>query len=138
MTCSTVRRIECLAIALQSGLRGDGTTVAPLFDSVSTFDFGSVMPELNLDGVLTARGVAIDLPAGGVTEVGAAVTIYPGLRAVLEADPDFLEDLSPFALDDLAFDFYVAAAATPLTSVQYIDYQTNEARQVARRDSGGR
>ena len=55
------------------------------------------------------------------------MTIYPGLRTLLEADPDFLKNLGPFELDDLAFDFYVAAASTPLTSAQYIDFQTTEA-----------
>ncbi|MEL6111008.1 MAG: hypothetical protein AAFU85_33795, partial [Planctomycetota bacterium] len=115
------------AIAFQSGLRGDAGTVAPLFDSISTFDFSSITPELNLDGVLTARGVAIDLPNQGVTELGSAVTIYPGLREKLETDPTFLEELSPFELDDLAFDFYVAAAATPMTTAEYLEYQRGEA-----------
>ena len=118
------------AIEFASGLRGDGATIAPLFDSVSTFDFSSVVPELNLDGVLTARGVAIDLPAGKTTEIGSAVTIYPELRTLLETNPDFLKDLGPFALDDLAFDFYVVAAATPLTSAQYVEYQTDEAARL--------
>ena len=118
------------AIEFASGLRGDVGTVAPLFDSVSTFDFGSVVPELNLNGALTARGVAIDLPADGVTEVGAAVTIYPGLREILEMDPNFLRELDPFILDDMAFDFYVVAAATPLSTPQYVEYQTAEANRL--------
>ena len=111
-------------------MRGDLRTVAPLFDSVSTFDFSGVAPELNLDGVLTARGVITDLPASGVSEVGVAVSIYPGLRELLETDPDFLENLSSFELDDLAFDFYVAASATPMTSAQYVDYQSSEAARL--------
>ncbi|PNY36139.1 hypothetical protein C2E31_14500 [Rhodopirellula baltica] len=82
---------------------------------------------MNLDGKLTVRGVAIDLPNQGVTEIGSAVTIYPGLREKLESDPDFLRNLSPFELDDLAFDFYVAAAATPMSSAEYIEYQRTEA-----------
>ncbi len=118
------------AIAFASGLRGDAQTVAPLFDSVSTFDFSGVVPELNLSGVLTARGVAIDLPNQGVTEVGSAVTIYPGLREKLESDPDFLKKLGAFDLDDLGFDFYVAAAATPMTTAEYIDYQRDEAENL--------
>ncbi|WP_372898597.1 CARDB domain-containing protein, partial [Stieleria sp.] len=118
------------AIEFASGLRGDALTVAPLFDSISTFDFSSVVPELNLSGVLTARGVAIDLPNQGVTEVGSAVTIYPGLREILETDPDFLKELSPFELDDLGFDFYVAAAATPMTADEYLDYQRDEAAKL--------
>ena len=118
------------AIEFASGLRGDANTIAPLFDSVSTFDFSSIVPELNLSGVLTARGVAIDLPNQGVTEVGSAVTIYPGIREKLESDPDFLKNLSPFELDDLGFDFYVAAASTPMTTAEYLAFQRDEAESL--------
>ena len=118
------------AITMQTGVRGDGATIAPLFSSVSTFDFSSVAPELNLSGALTGRAVAIDLPAKSTTELGMAVTIYPGLREVLEEDPDFLKSLSPDQLEALSFDFYVVAAATPMTSAQYVDYQRNEAEKL--------
>ncbi len=80
---------------MQTGIRGDARTIAPLFDSVTTFDFASVAPELNLEGALTGRAVAIDLPAFTTTELGMAVTVYPELRELLEEDPDFLKNLSP-------------------------------------------
>ncbi|MCA9191785.1 MAG: hypothetical protein KDB03_08485 [Planctomycetales bacterium] len=115
------------AITMQTGIRGDAGTVAPLFDSISTFDFSSVTPELNLSGVLTGRAVAIDLPAFSTTELSMAVTVYPGLRELLEQNPDYLSTLRPDELDELSFDFYVVASATPMTSQQYIDYQTAEA-----------
>ncbi len=58
------------AIVMQTGIRGDGPTIAPLFDSISTFDFATVAPELNLSGALTGRAVAIDLPTATTTELG--------------------------------------------------------------------
>ncbi len=74
--------------------------------------------------------MAIDLPASGVTEIGSLVTIYPGLRLELEENPNFLQELSPSQIEDLAFDFYVTASATPLTSAQYLDYQRGEAARL--------
>ncbi|MEM9826972.1 MAG: CARDB domain-containing protein, partial [Planctomycetota bacterium] len=122
--------IDGPAIQFETGLRDDLHVIAPLFDSISTFDFGEIEPELNLDGVLTGRAIAIDLPASGVTEIGSLITIYPGLAEKLEEDPDFLNNLLPGQLEDLAFDFYVAAAATPMTSAEYIDYQLGEAERL--------
>ncbi len=101
-----------------------------MFDSISTFDSSEIAGELNLDGVLTARSVAIDLPASGVTEIGSLVTIYPGLREELEENPNFLAELTPEEIEALAFDFYVTASATPLTSAQYVDYQRGEAARL--------
>ncbi len=59
-----------------------------------------------------------------------SVTIYPGLREILEEDPDFLKNLSPEELAALSFDFYVVAAATPMSVAQYVDYQLAESRRL--------
>ncbi|MEZ6135593.1 MAG: CARDB domain-containing protein [Pirellulaceae bacterium] len=115
------------AITMQTGIRGDAGTIAPLFDSVSTFDFADVAPELNFRGALTGRSIAIDLPALSTTELSMAVTVYPELRELLEQQPDFISTLRPDELEALSFDFYVVAAATPLSTAQYIDYQLAEA-----------
>ncbi len=115
------------AITMQTGIRGDAGTIAPLFDSISTFDFADVAPELNFRGALTGRSIAIDLPALSTTELSMAVTVYPELREILERQPDFLSTLRPDELAALSFDFYVVASATPLSTAQYIDYQLAEA-----------
>lgn len=48
----------------------------------------------------------------------------PSLAAVLREDPAFLDSLSIFDLDDLAFTFYIQASATP---DEYIAYQSDKA-----------
>ena len=53
--------------------------------------------------------------------------VYPELKRLLKENPQFLEQLSDLELDGLKFDFYIFAAATPMTAADYVSYQTARA-----------
>ncbi|MEM9158679.1 MAG: putative Ig domain-containing protein [Verrucomicrobiota bacterium] len=91
----------------------------------TTFD-----PVLNLDGRLTAEGFVYDLHNQGFSAVSFLVEIYPELDAILEEDPDFFDSLLDQDIEDLAFEFYIFATATPLSSQEYIDLQTARAEEI--------
>ncbi|MEO1619118.1 MAG: CARDB domain-containing protein, partial [Planctomycetota bacterium] len=82
-----------------------------------------------VDGVYTTDAFLIDLPAAAIASSSFSVDIYPELPRLLEEDPDFLRSLGPGFLDALSFDFYVHASVTPLSAEDYIERQTDVARE---------
>ncbi|MCL4179872.1 MAG: tandem-95 repeat protein, partial [Verrucomicrobia bacterium] len=92
--------------------------------------WSAVDPVLNLGGDLIASGFAFDLVNQGFGALTFIVEPYPGLKELLREDPDFLKELQGFELSDLAFEFYIQAAATPMTAQEYVDYQRANARAV--------
>ena len=51
------------------------------------------------------------------------VETYPGLKKLLEEDPDFLQSLMDFELLDLAFQFHILATATAMSADEFVGYQ---------------
>ena len=98
--------------------------------SFADFDFSLHDPLLNRDGVYTSTGLILDLPTERVASTSIIVDAYPGVRELLEEDPNFLRNLDPTIKQLLAFDFYVAAAATPLTAAEYKQVKRDEAEQL--------
>ena len=82
---------------------------------------------LNLNGELTASGFAFDFNAKGYGSLSFGVQVYPGLQAVLAKDPTFLADMDENTLASLVFNFHIFAAVTPMTSAEYVAYQTQRA-----------
>ncbi|NEQ69481.1 MAG: APHP domain-containing protein, partial [Symploca sp. SIO2D2] len=93
-------------------------------------EWSSFDPVLNLDGRLTAEGFVYDLHNQGFSAVSFLVEIYPELDAILEEDPQFFDSLLDQEIEDLAFEFYIYAAATPLSSAEYVDLQTERAEEI--------
>ncbi|MEM4407020.1 MAG: hypothetical protein QXS68_08245, partial [Candidatus Methanomethylicaceae archaeon] len=90
-------------------------------------------PVLNINGDLIASGFNFDLATQGTAGLSFGVEIYPELKRLLAEDPDFLKGLFDFELEQLAFDFYIQAAITPMTSEEYIDYQLSQASNLRER-----
>ncbi len=92
---------------------------------------GVVSPELdpviNHDGILIAEGFAFDLHNQGFSAVSFFAEVYPELNAIIRENPKFLKELAEFEAEDLAFDFYIFATVTPMTSGEYVAYQTSQA-----------
>ena len=52
------------------------------------------------------------------------------MAAILKTNPDFLTNLSDDEIQQLAFNFYVEAAATPMTAAEYLAYQKTVAETI--------
>ncbi|MGE4182659.1 MAG: putative Ig domain-containing protein, partial [Limisphaerales bacterium] len=87
-------------------------------------------PVLNLDGVLTASGFAIDFRAHGFDARTFALEIYPGIQELLAENPNFLRELSDDALKELEFEFYIFAAITPLSTEDFLTFQRGRAEEL--------
>ncbi|TVR47529.1 MAG: tandem-95 repeat protein, partial [Puniceicoccaceae bacterium] len=106
--------------------------------AVSGVPWTALDPILNLDGLLTARGFAVDFRTGSLDARSFGLEIYPGLKELLAENPDFLRNLSDEELLQLEFDFFIYAAATPFTVEEYLDYQrarADELRQLILTDA---
>ena len=112
-------------LLFQSNLAG-----APNVDGVPWADLNST---LNLNGVLTASGFAHDFTAKSFGSLTFNVEIYPELKRLLKENPQFLQQLSDYDLASLQFDYYIFAAATPMTSAEYVAYQTTRAADLRAR-----
>jgi subtilase family serine protease len=106
-------------LLLQTNLQGS--------PNVAGVSWANLDPILNLGGVLTASGFAIDFRAESFDARTFALEIYPGLKALLAEDPNFLRKLSDLELEELQFEFYIFAAATPLTTEEFITFQRSRA-----------
>jgi len=84
-------------------------------------------PIVNLGGHLMAPGFTFDFVNRGYAALTFTADTYPALREILAEDPDFLKNLFDFELEALAFDFYIQAAATPMTTAEYLKYQRGQA-----------
>ncbi len=82
---------------------------------------------LNLNGRFISSGFAADLVTGGVGGLTFTVRAYAGIDEVLRQDPRFFESLLPGQLESLSFNMWIMAAATPMTTAEYIAYQTGQA-----------
>ena len=87
-------------------------------------------PVLNLDGELLARGFSYDLVTRGTAALAFTVETYPGLKKLLEEDPDFLQSLMEFELLDLAFQFHILATATAMSADEFVGYQRQRAEEM--------
>jgi len=85
---------------------------------------------VNIGGDFIASGFTYDFVNTGYAAVSFSVETYPGLKDLLEENPNWLNELMPWELEDLAFDFYIQAAATPMTVAEYIRYQRDTAEQL--------
>ncbi|HUB24490.1 MAG TPA: CARDB domain-containing protein, partial [Tepidisphaeraceae bacterium] len=99
----------------------------PNLDGVPWPDLSSIV---DLNGQFEAQGFAYAFAETVATNETFTLTAYPGLAQVLQQDPNFLQDLTPDEEAELGFSFYIEAAATPMTSAEYITYQTNEANTI--------
>src|SRR5262249_12544688 len=81
----------------------------------------------NLNGELTASGFAYDFNAKGFGSLSFGVQVYPGLKALLAVNPNFLRDLDDLTLASLGFNFHIFAAVTPVTSAEDVTFQTQRA-----------
>ncbi len=95
--------------------------------NVAGVPWADLNPVLNLNGELTASGFAFDFTAKGFGSLSFGVQVYPGLKALLAADPTFLSGLDESTLASLAFNFNIFAAVTPMTSAEYVTFQTQRA-----------
>ena len=90
--------------------------------------WAEVNPVVNLNGQLMTPGFTYDFVNRGYAALTFTVDVYPELRKLLEQNPKWLEEnLSELDQQELAFDFNVVAAATPMTAQDYIDYQLAQA-----------
>ncbi len=96
----------------------------------SNLDLSQYDALMNLGGVYTTGGVLLDLPTHKFESSSIFVQTYPELVRLLEEDPLFLKRLDPAQIDLLSFEFYVAAAATPLTAAEYLDRKRQEAAKI--------
>ena len=76
---------------------------------------------------MTASGFAYDFNTKGFGSLSFGVQVYPGLQQLLKTNPNFLRDLDDLTLASLKFDFHIFAAITPMTSAEYVTYQTQRA-----------
>ena len=71
-----------------------------------------------------APGFTFDLINRGFAGLTFTADVFPQLREILATNPEFLEEtLTSEELGNLTFDFYIQAAATPMTTAEYIAYQ---------------
>jgi len=110
------------ALVVTSNLRGE-----PDVDGVP---FGDLESQVMVNHLNLARGFQFDLVNDGFSALTFIADTYPGLEAALEAKPDLFEGLDVFDLVDLSFEFFIFAAATPLTTEEYITLQRNTADQL--------
>ncbi|MBL9127419.1 MAG: hypothetical protein JNL97_07225, partial [Verrucomicrobiales bacterium] len=106
-------------LLMQTNLQG-----AP---NVAGVPWADLDPILNLGGVLTASGFAVDFRTQGFDARTFALEIYPGLAELLKVQPNFLRQLDEVALKSLEFEFYIFAASTPLTTEEFIAFQRTRA-----------
>jgi hypothetical protein len=99
--------------------------------NVAGVPWAGIDPVVNNTGDVMALGFTEDFVARSTAALSFTADAYPGLRENLLKDPNFLEKLGdPFALLDMAFDFYIQAAATPMTSAEYLQFQTDTAERL--------
>ncbi len=110
------------ALKVFSGING--------LPSRSNLDLSQYDALMNLGGVYTTGGMLLDLPTHKFESSSIFVQTYPELVRLLEEDPLFLKRLDPAQIDLLSFEFYVAAAATPLTATEYLDRKRQEAAKI--------
>ena len=85
---------------------------------------------LNRDGRLTATGIGQDLVDRGFGGLSFGLEVFPGFSEFLRLHPTFIQRLlddPSFDPDSLKLQFYIYAAATPMTAVEYLDNQKTEA-----------
>ncbi|RLB90874.1 MAG: hypothetical protein DRH50_11770, partial [Deltaproteobacteria bacterium] len=93
---------------------------------------------LNLDGTLMAPGFTFDFINRGYMGLTFTADVYPEMRDILAKDPNALKDLHDPDVDPqwpyeaFAYKFAIAAAATPMTSEEYVSYQLGLAEQYRR------
>ena len=79
------------------------------------------------DGEQRAPGFAIDLADGSSAQMTFNAQTYPGLLALLAANPNLLDDNGEENIN-LAFRFHVLATATPMTPDEFVAMESADAR----------
>ncbi len=110
------------ALAFSTDLSGQPDVSGVLWPDLSSV--------VNLSGQFEAQGFAFDMAQQSTTTLSFTVQSYPGLPQVLAQDPSFLNNLTPYEIEELSFPFHIEAAATPMTAAEYVTYQTNLADQI--------
>ncbi len=95
--------------------------------SVPGVSFTNLNSVVNINGDFRSIGFSMDFQAETAGNETFTVQTYPGLADVLAKDPNFLSELTDDEKAQLAYKFYIEAAATPMTSAEFITYQTNVA-----------
>ncbi|MGB6300739.1 MAG: putative Ig domain-containing protein, partial [Rivularia sp. (in: cyanobacteria)] len=106
-------------VQFTSNLRGEPD--AKLSDDVP---WASLISDVNTDGRILAPGYVVDLPNAGYVGSTFNVHTYPGLKELLEINPDLLESISD---EEIAFKFNILATATVMNRDEFIAEQTSEA-----------
>ena len=118
-------------VQFSSNLRGE-----PDGDKLSDdVPWAALKSDVNTDGRILAPGYVVDLPNVGYVGKTFNVHTYPGLKELLEINPDLLESISD---EEIAFKFNILATATVMTRDEFIAEQTSEAlnlRQAILNDS---
>ncbi|TVS15269.1 MAG: tandem-95 repeat protein, partial [Planctomycetaceae bacterium] len=90
--------------------------------------WASLDSAVNTTGDVLAPGFVFDLPVAGFAGRTLTAQTYPGLAEILEQDPQFLARFAEEDRDDeVAFQFYIVAAATALNREDFVAMQTEEA-----------
>ncbi|MEO6752143.1 MAG: CARDB domain-containing protein, partial [Chthoniobacteraceae bacterium] len=106
-------------ISYESNLQGSA--------NVSGVPWVDLQSTVNRNGILTSSGFAYDFNAKGFGSLTFSIEVYPQLKALLAQDPSFLQRLSDDDLARLKFQFPIFAAATPMTSAEYVAFQRQRA-----------
>ncbi|MCY2955084.1 MAG: hypothetical protein NTU53_24415 [Planctomycetota bacterium] len=114
------------ALVFRTNLYGD--------PNLANVPWASVDPIANLGGKQVAGGFTFDFINRGYAALTFTADAYPELRELLKQDKDWIKNnLSDLDQEDLAFAFYIAASATPMTAQEYIDYQLARAGELRTR-----
>jgi large repetitive protein len=93
------------------------------FPGLAGVPWNPLSTTLNLGGRLLATGAGYDMIVGGKAALSFNVRMYEAIDQLLLEDPGFLESLTPELRQLLSFDFWIMAAATPMTAGEYVAYQ---------------
>ncbi|MEL6165800.1 MAG: hypothetical protein AAFR37_19305, partial [Cyanobacteria bacterium J06628_3] len=106
-------------VQFTSNLRGEADG-----DRLSDDVWASIISDVNTDGRILAPGYVVDLPNAGYVGKTFNAHVYPGLKELLEQQPDLLESISD---EQIAFKFNILATATVMSRDEFIAEQTSEA-----------
>ncbi len=108
------------ALVFRTNLYGE-----PTLDDVPWADLD---PLVNTTGDNMAPGFTYDFVNRGYAALTFTADVYPQLRELLAEAPEYMEEnFSVLDLADLDMQFYMVAAATPMTAEEYVAYQRDEA-----------
>ncbi|WP_205678900.1 CARDB domain-containing protein [Aquisphaera insulae] len=102
---------------------------SPDLGGLDNLPWASLESTVNTTAEDLAPGFAFDLYARGYVGMTFNVETYPGLAEKLKQDPDFLLKFADTP-EEIAFQFYMLAAATPMTRAEFVAFQREEAEKL--------